>query len=69
MSGLGIVNFSLLSWDLFMLGAAYFMITGLLFSFGFLRLFQRHIRSGVLLLIGSIVSTAVFLTIIFKHYV
>ncbi|QQE72641.1 hypothetical protein KDJ56_11690 [Brevibacillus composti] len=66
---MGNVDLSLLSWNVFWIGIAFFSVTGVLFCFGFLHLVQKKIKSGVLFMISSVISAYLFLSYLFTHHI
>ncbi|WP_400163649.1 hypothetical protein ACAF76_011270 [Brevibacillus sp. TJ4] len=65
---MGNVDFASMPWDFFWVGVGYFMITGVLFCFGFLRFAQQRKRSGYMFMAGAAVSATVFLTYLYKYH-
>ena len=58
-----------LTWDLFWVGVGYFMITGTLFSIGFIRFAQQRKRSGYLYMAGAAISAVVFLSYLYANHI
>jgi hypothetical protein len=65
----GNVDLSNLTWELFWIGVGYFMITGTLFSIGFIRFAQQRKRSGYLYMAGAAVSAIGFLSYLFTYHI
>lgn len=65
---MGNVDFASLPWDLFWVGVAYFLVTGVFFCLGFMRLLSQRIRSGVILMIIAVISGGLFLNYLFTHH-
>ncbi|MEJ8545070.1 hypothetical protein [Brevibacillus borstelensis] len=65
---MGTVDLALLPWNVFWMGIAYFSVTGVLFCFGFLHLFQKKTKSGVLFMGGAAISAYFFLSYLFTHH-
>lgn len=55
------LDLSSLTWDQFWLTVIYLAVAGISFSWGFLRLFQQKIKSGIALLATCVVSTVLFI--------
>ncbi|WP_346774008.1 hypothetical protein [Brevibacillus sp. SYP-B805] len=53
-----------LTWDQFWMGVLYFMLCGTLFSLGLMRLLQKRIRSGIVLMAGFVISLVVIFSMI-----
>ncbi|WNC17440.1 hypothetical protein [Brevibacillus brevis] len=49
------------------MGIAYFLVTGVFFCLGFMRLVSSRIRSGVIFMAIAVVSGALFLNYLFTH--
>lgn len=64
---LGNVDLASLPWSLFWMGIAYFLVTGVFFCLGFMRLVSSRIRSGVIFMAIAVVSGALFLNYLFTH--
>jgi len=65
---MGIVDLSALTWGQFWLGALYIMSTGLLFSFGVIRLAQQHVRQGAVLLVICFVWAIVYYWLVIRPF-
>ncbi|USG63314.1 hypothetical protein NDK47_14065 [Brevibacillus ruminantium] len=63
------IDLSLLPWNVFWLGIAFFSVTGVLFCFGFLHLVQKKVKSGVLFMVGTVLSAYLFLSYLFANHI
>lgn len=66
---LGNVDFASLPWELFWIGVAYFMITGVLFCFSVLRFAQQRKRSGVVFIVAAVISAGLFLNYLYGNHI
>jgi len=65
---LGNIDFANLPWDLFWVGVAYFMITGVLFCFSVLRFAQQRKKSGVVFILCAAISAAYFINYLYSNH-
>jgi hypothetical protein len=66
---LGNVDLSSLPWSLFWVGIAYFLVTGVFFCLGFMRLVSERVRSGIVFMIVALISATLFLNYLFTNYI
>jgi hypothetical protein len=66
---LGNVDLASLPWSLFWVGIAYFLVTGVFFCLGFMRLLSQRIRSGIIFMVIAVISGGLFLNYLFTHHI
>jgi hypothetical protein len=62
------LDLSILTWQQLWTALALLFGTGSLLSWGVMRLFQQHIRMGIILLISSAVLFTVFIVLIYNGF-
>ncbi|KQL49482.1 hypothetical protein AN963_06970 [Brevibacillus choshinensis] len=66
---MGNVDLASLPWSLFWVGIAYFLVTGVFFCLGFMRLLSQRIRSGIIYMVIAVISGGLFLNYLFTHHI
>ncbi|RNB88753.1 hypothetical protein EDM59_06500 [Brevibacillus nitrificans] len=66
---MGNVDLASLPWSLFWVGIAYFLVTGVFFCLGFMRLLSQRIRSGIIFMAIAVISGGLFLNYLFTHHI
>ncbi|GED31230.1 MULTISPECIES: hypothetical protein [Brevibacillus] len=66
---MGNVDLASLPWSLFWVGIAYFLVTGVFFCLGFMRLLSQRIRSGIIFMVIAVISGGLFLNYLFTHHI
>ncbi|GIO06690.1 hypothetical protein [Brevibacillus reuszeri] len=66
---MGNIDFANLPWSLFWVGISYFLVTGVFFCLGFMRLVSQRVRSGIVCMAIAVVSGGLFLNYLFTHHV
>ncbi|WP_246010918.1 hypothetical protein [Brevibacillus nitrificans] len=51
------------------MGIAYFLVTGVFFCLGFMRLLSQRIRSGIIFMAIAVISGGLFLNYLFTHHI
>lgn len=60
-NNVGSVDLSHLTIEMFVMGVIFMLVTGSLFSFAILRLFQRRTKQGIIFFILSVISLISFI--------